>query len=356
MRERSYNVFIEKDLNRLSRQLRILDLGTDAVVVTNSRIVSLFGDELLKSLAQAGLKFKFSIVPDSEKAKSVEEAIRLLRVVSRLDGKGKRLFLIAFGGGVIGDLSGFVASIYRRGIPYVHIPTTLLAQVDSSIGGKTAIDLPTGKNLVGSFYQPKLVYINISFIKRLSERDFISGLSEVIKYSIIKDRLLFKYLEDNRDEILRRKEKYLFEIVRRCAKIKASIVSGDEKEEKAIRTILNFGHTIGHAIETATNYSNIYSHGEAIAIGMIAASCLSSKMGYLLKADLLKIEKLIGSFGLPNKLKGVNVDKIIRALAYDKKFIHGVTRFVLPIRIGKVVIKENVLESMIREELNRLAD
>ncbi len=352
--KRSYKIHIEKDLNKLPLELKALDLGTEAAVITNLFINSLFGNKLRRALTKAGLRVKIANVPDSEKAKSLKEVIRLLGVLSRLDGRGKRLCVVAFGGGVVGDLAGFVASIYKRGIPYIQIPTTLLAQVDSGIGGKTGIDLPSGKNLVGSFYQPRLVYIDISFIKNLSQRDFTSGLAEVIKYSIIKDKQLFYYLEDNRDAILRREDSCLSEIIRRCAKIKAEVVSSDEREEKALRTILNFGHTVGHAIETAVGYSNMYSHGEAIAIGMIVASRISNRLGYLRKGDLLRIEKIIGCFGLPAKLNRLNIGRILKTLAFDKKFIHGVTRFVLPLKIGRVIIKEGISESIILKELSRL--
>lgn len=352
--DRSYKILIEKSLKALPGQLKSMDPGTDAVLITNPKINSLFGKSIRNSLKGSGLRVSSILVPDSERAKSVKEAVRLLGAISRIDGRGKRLCVIALGGGVVGDLSGFVASIYKRGIPYIQIPTTLLAQVDSSIGGKVAIDLSAGKNLTGSFYQPRLVYTNISFIKSLSARDFISGMAEIIKYGIIRDKDLFNYLGDNRSAILRRETKSLKEMITRCAKIKADIVSKDERERESIRTILNFGHTAGHAIETAFSYSGFYSHGEAVGLGMIVAARISNRMGYLSAANLLKIEEMIGSFGLPIKIKRADVRKIMRSLAYDKKFIHGVTRFVLPVRVGKVIIKERVPEDMIRRELNIL--
>ena len=353
--DRSYKILIEKSLKMLPRQLRSLNLGTDAVLITNPKINSLFGKSVRCALKDSGLRVSPVLVPDSERAKSVKEAVRLLGVISKIDGKGKRLCVVALGGGVVGDLAGFVASIYKRGVPYIQIPTTLLAQVDSSIGGKVAIDLAEGKNLTGSFYQPRLVYINISFIKDLSRRDFISGMAEIIKYGIIKDKALFNYLRDNRSAILRRETKALLEVIATCVKIKADVVSRDERERKSIRTILNFGHTAGHAIETAFGYSGFYSHGEAIGLGMIAAARISNCMGHLSVADLLKIEEMIGSFGLPTKIKRVDARKIMRSLAYDKKFIHGVNRFVLPVRVGRVIIKERISEEMIRQELNRLS-
>lgn len=366
--ERSYIIAFEKSLERLSRELKRLDLGTDVAVITNSKVKSLFGKRVGNSLKKSGLNVKFLLVPDSEKAKSLKEAMRLLASLSKMDGKvprrrgkvppqrekGRRLCVVALGGGVVGDLGGFAASAYKRGIPYIQIPTTLLAQVDSSIGGKVAVDLPEGKNLVGSFYQPKLVYSDISFLKNLSGRDFISGLAEVIKYAVIKDTALFGYLERNRRKILGRDLRALLEIVRKCARIKAEIVSRDEREKRSIRTVLNYGHTIGHAIEAAQGYSNAYSHGEAIGLGMIAAARISQRLGILSAKDLSRIEKLIGDFGLPVNLKKTSVGKIMRSLSYDKKFIRGINRFVLPVRIGKVVIREGIPESMIREEIKRL--
>jgi len=359
--ERSYIIAFEKSLKGLPRQLRRLDLGTDAAVITNSKIKSLFGKRVGDSLKKVGLNAKFLLVPDSEKAKSLKEAMRLLALLSRMDGKvppqrekGKRLFVVALGGGVVGDVGGFAASAYKRGIPYIQIPTTLLAQVDSSIGGKVAVDLPEGKNLVGSFYQPRLVYSDISFLKDLSARDFTSGLAEVIKYAVIKDPGLFGYLERNRQKIIRRDLRALLDIVKRCAGIKAGIVSKDEKEKKSIRTVLNYGHTIGHAIEAAQGYSGAYSHGEAVGLGMIAAARISRRSGILSAKDLSRIEVLIGDFNLPVRLKKASVGKIMRSLSYDKKFIRGINRFVLPARIGRVIIKEGIPESMIREEIKRL--
>ena len=352
--ERSYLIAIEKTLERLPRELRKLDLGTEAAVITNTKVKSLFGKSVGYSLKKAGLKTRFLLVPGTEKAKSLKEAMRLLALLSKMDGKGKRLCVAALGGGVVGDLGGFVASAYKRGIPYIQIPTTLLAQVDSSIGGKVAVDLPEGKNLVGSFYQPKLVYSDISFLRDLSARDFVSGLAEVIKYAVINDSELFGYLEHNRQKILRRDAGTLLEIVKRCAKIKAGIVSKDEREKRSIRTILNYGHTIGHAIETAQGYSDAYSHGEAVGLGMIAAARISEKLGIFPAKDLLRVERLIGAFGLPATLKKTSLEKIMRSVSHDKKFIRGVNRFVLPVKIGKVTIRESIPETAIREEIKKL--
>lgn len=356
LKERGYKILIEENLKRLPIQLRGLRLEGNAVVVTNPNVGALYGKFIGEILKDSVSRLTFISVPDSEKAKSLQEACRLLNLISSIDAKGKKIFLLALGGGVVGDLSGFAASVYRRGIPYVQLPTTLLSQVDSSIGGKVAVDMPAGKNLIGSFYQPRLVYSDTSFIKTLSQRDFLSGMAEVIKYGIIKDDALFNYIESNREVILKRKEDTLSTIITKCAKIKADIVSMDERETKGIRTILNFGHTIGHGIETAVGYSGAYSHGEAIALGMLAASRISNRLGYLSRKSLFRIEEIVGKFGLPVMLKKeIIIHKIMRSVDYDKKFIHGVTRFVLPVKIGKVTIKERIPEKIIHNELEKLS-
>ncbi|MFH0771579.1 MAG: 3-dehydroquinate synthase [Candidatus Omnitrophota bacterium] len=355
LKDRSYKVIVKTGLEALPVELRRLGLGPDAVLITNPKINALFARKVREILKRSGLNVSVALVPDSERAKSLREAIRLLRFISRMDGLGKKIFIIALGGGVVGDLAGFVASVYKRGIPYIQIPTTLLSQVDSSIGGKVAVDLPEGKNLAGSFYQPRIVYIDVSFIRHLSDRDFRSGFAEIIKYAVIKDKKLFEFLKKNKKDILNRDLKCLIKVISRCAEIKSRIVSADEKEQKSIRTALNLGHTIGHAIETACGYSGFYSHGEAVGIGMILAARLSNCLGSLSENDLRQIEDLIKFFGLPSAIKGrVSVDRVLKSLAHDKKFIHGVTRFVLPLRIGKVFIREQIPESMIREELNKI--
>lgn len=354
--DRSYKILVGKSLSKLPAEIKKLRLGTDAAIVTNPRVKSLFGKGAAAALEKAGLRTKFLLIPDSERAKSLSEATKLLAALSDMDGKGRRLCVVALGGGVVGDLAGFAASAYKRGTPYIQIPTTLLAQVDSSIGGKVAVDLPEGKNLVGAFYQPRLVFIDISFLKGLSARDFTSGLAEVVKYAVIKDKALFGLLGRERAKILRRDSGVLSKMVKTCAAIKASIVSKDEKEKKSLRTILNYGHTIGHAIETAWGYSNTYSHGEAIAIGMIAAARISNRLGHLADKDLNKIESAISSLGLPVRLRKTSVARIMNSLSFDKKFIHGVNRFVLPVRIGKVIVRENIPEALIREEIERLSN
>jgi 3-dehydroquinate synthase len=353
--KKSYDIIIcYNNINALGAIVKKLELGTDAVIITNPRIKHLFGDKLIHSLRANGFHIKLEIVPDSERAKSEKYYIKLLDDISKFDSTRRRLFILALGGGVIGDLAGFVASIYKRGIPYIQVPTTLLAQVDSAIGGKVAIDLPAGKNLAGSFYQPRLVFSDISLLSTLSKDDLISGMAEVIKYSIIKSPRLFKFLEKNYTKILERDKRALQYIIFECSSIKARIVEKDELDNKNLRVILNLGHTIGHAIETAAHYRKTYSHGYAIALGMIAASYISQQLGLLDKKVRLRIERLIEKVGLRIQLKGLKIQDITLALHHDKKFIHGKNRFVLPVRIGKVLVKENIPLSVIQKSIKCL--
>ena len=352
LKKRSYNIVIGCGISSLlGRQIRVLGLGTDAFIITNSLVKNKFGRVLENALKASGISSRFRIIPDTEKSKSVETAAAVIKDLAVFD-KGRKVFIIAFGGGVVGDLSGFVASIYKRGIPYIQIPTTLLAQVDSAIGGKTALDLSTGKNLVGAFYQPWLVFSDVKFLRTLSPRQLKSGLAEVIKYGVIKDKELFYFLEENHKDILKMKQSLLEFMVTRCSKIKADIVSKDEREEKGLRTILNFGHTVGHAIETAAKFVS-YNHGEAVAIGMLVAGDISVSLGLTDKMTFSRIEKTITKIGLPVKINNIKMGSIINAHYADKKFIGKRNRFVLTTGIGKAKIVENIPLKTIKEALNK---
>ena len=353
--EKSYDIFVGSNkVNIFGRLIKSLNIGTDSIVITNRDIKRLLGKKLERSLSSAGFKVKFILVPDSERAKSERYCIKLLNDISIYDNSKRRLFIVALGGGVIGDLAGFVASVYRRGIPYVQVPTTLLAQVDSSIGGKVAIDLKAGKNLVGAFYQPRTVLMDTYILKTLPKRDFISGMAEIIKYSIIRSPEFFDFLDKHMDEILSLDDRCLRYIVYTCAKIKADIVAKDEYDRKNLRVVLNLGHTIGHAIEAAFEYSKAYSHGEAVALGMISACYMSRELGLLTTGDFLKIKDLIKKAGLPYRLKKTNISKIMSIQEHDKKFIHGMNRFVLPVKIGKVVVRENIPVKVVKDSVSAL--
>ncbi len=349
LKERSYDILIGAGLlKRSGAIIRKLDIGRDACIITNKKLHSLYGRELERSLGRAGISARSIFVPDSEKAKSIKTATEVLSKISLYD-KNKSVFIVALGGGVVGDLAGFVAASYKRGVPFVQIPTTLLAQVDSSIGGKVAVDLPIAKNLVGAFYQPKIVISDISLAASLSGRQLRAGLAEIIKYGVIKDPKLFSYLEKNFRKILKRDKRALEFVVARSSAIKAAVVSIDEFDNKGRRIMLNFGHTAGHAVEAASGYGEGYNHGEAIAVGMVIAAAISEKLGLLDRSAAAKIERLIKNAGLPVNIKGLKLSQILRSLAHDKKFIGGKNRFVLPTGVGSVKAVVNVPDRIVKE-------
>ena len=348
--KRSYDIVIGCNiLKDLNLYLQRLDLGKDVFIITNPKLKRLYAKKLTSVLKKGGFRIKICCVADTEKSKSLDAAVRVLRDLVLFD-KGRRPFIIAFGGGVIGDLSSFLASIYKRGIAYVSIPTTLLAQVDSSIGGKTALDLTFGKNLIGTFYQPRLVLSDVALLKSLKKDDVISGFSEVVKCAILKDKGFFAYLRNNYRKVLSKQFGVLEYVVFVCAKIKAGIIQRDEREEKGVRTLLNLGHTIGHGIEAAGGY-RAYNHGQAISLGLLCAASIAHQMNSLSCSELEEIQSLIKKIGLPTRIKKVKPSLIIKAISFDKKIISGDLRFVLPVRIGKAVVTKNVSLSLIAKVL-----
>ncbi|MDD5005617.1 MAG: 3-dehydroquinate synthase [Candidatus Omnitrophica bacterium] len=352
LKSKSYPIYIQQgSITKAGNLLARLKIGKDAVIITNSYLKRKFGIQIQNSLTRCGISSKFYTAPDSEKAKSIQYCLNLIDKISKYDNK-KQIFLVALGGGVVGDLTGFIASIYKRGVPYIQIPTTLLAQVDSSIGGKTAIDLKVAKNLVGAFHQPKAVIVDPGLLKSLSERQLRSGLAEVIKYAIIKDKFLFNFLKNNYKKVFCLNKKAVELIEERCIAIKAQVVERDEQEKKGIRTILNFGHTIGHAIEAAAGYHK-YSHGEAISIGMACATEISYNLKLIKENKLKQIINLIRLYKLPTQFKGIALNKIMNSLVRDKKFIQVRNKFVLPAAIGRVTIKNNIPEIIIRKTILR---
>ncbi|HEY5345103.1 MAG TPA: 3-dehydroquinate synthase [Verrucomicrobiae bacterium] len=333
-------------LARLGAECAQLKLGQRCAVITDSNVGKKFAKTALKSLAASGFQPVLITVPAGEKSKCLTVVEKCFDQLAkhRLERKS---FIIALGGGVVGDLAGFVAATYLRGIPFVQVPTTLLAQVDSSVGGKTGVNLRAGKNLVGAFYQPQLVLCDLDALKTLPKREYISGLAEIIKYGIIFDAKLFAQLERNLPKILQRDEKTLSQIIARCCEIKADVVSQDETES-GLRAILNFGHTIGHAIENSSGYGK-FLHGEAISIGQVAAAKLSQKILGLPSGDVTRIEKLFLQAGLPVKIK-LNLasrKKFFTAMKLDKKVSGGEIKFVLAEKIGKVVWHQKVPSALI---------
>ncbi len=317
------------------------------VIITNPIVKRLYGDALNQNLTAEGFKVITLQVPDGEEQKSLEVAGRLYNELLGFYTE-RTTPILALGGGVIGDLTGFVAATYLRGVPLIQIPTTLLAQVDSSIGGKVAVNYGQLKNKIGAFYQPRLVITDISTLRTLATEEFTNGLAEVIKYGVACDKGLFAFLEGNLDRIKSLDSEALEEIIFRSSKIKAEIVKKDEKD-LGLRNILNYGHTIGHAIESASNFK--VEHGQAVAIGMLAAARLSNQLGILDKNELVRLKGVIERANLPTEIPNLNGQNMLEAIKHDKKILRGKIRFVLPKSIGSAFIIDEVSPSLIEQVL-----
>jgi len=346
---RSYNIAIEPNAfpSKLSRH-PFLRSGTQILIIADARL----GKVSRKLAHSLGKRAHLVLLRGGERTKDLSVLRRLYSAAARarLDRKS---FIIAIGGGVIGDCAGFFAATYLRGLRVIHVPTTLVAQVDSAIGGKTGVNLPNGKNLIGAFHQPSLVLVDPRLLKTLPDREFRSGLAEVIKYGIIADPQLFSRLEKHMPRILKRDPAELACIIQRSCRIKANVVSRDERETTGLRAILNFGHTLGHGIEAAAHYRSL--HGEAIALGIIGAAHLSEKLAGLPSASAQRIQKLIRAAKLPVKLSpSVKTRDILKAMKLDKKSEGGAHRFVLATRIGKVRTGVTVKESQVQDAVRLL--
>jgi len=328
----SYDIGIgEGLLPGIGAACKAVGLAGVAAVVSNPTVAPLYADQVVSSLQEAGFSPVTIEIPDGEEYKT---SATLNGVYDRLieAGLDRRSFIVALGGGVVGDLAGFAAATFLRGIPFVQVPTTLLAQVDSSVGGKTGIDHPLGKNLIGAFYQPHLVLADVSTLKTLSDRHYRAGLAEVIKYGVVLDAELFTLLETKIDGLLKRDPQLLGRVIARCCEIKAWVVEQDEREG-GLRAVLNYGHTLGHAFETLSGYRDLV-HGEAVAIGMIQAAVLSQREGYCTTSDVERITTLIQLLGLPTEAPVVSVEDLVRSLAKDKKNRSGTLQFICNQGIG----------------------
>src|ERR1700676_3109518 len=307
--------------------------GRDLLIVTNTTVARLYLAKLQDSLA--GKKVAECILPDGEQHKTLQTAGW---VFDALVGKkmNRDATVLALGGGVVGDIAGFAAACYQRGVGYVQIPTTLLAQVDSSVGGKTGVNHPGGKNLIGAFYQPLAVVADTDTLATLPDRELRAGLAEVIKYGCIWDPLLFDWLELNIDNLARRDPKALAYAIGRSCEIKAQVVAQDERESN-VRALLNFGHTFGHAIESATQYAS-YVHGEAVGLGMLIAASLSRRLGWLDATEHARIRDLLMRAGLPTEAPRMGVSRALELMQMDKKVLSGTVRLVLLERLGRAVV------------------
>ena len=334
-------------LRRAGSRLEAAGFGGRLVIITNPVVKDHYGDIIGTGLWERGFTCDTIIVPDGEEQKSLETAGRLYQELAECHSE-RATPILALGGGVIGDLAGFVAATYLRGVPLIQVPTTLLAQVDSSIGGKVALDHGSLKNKIGAFYQPRMVISDIDTLETIGDRQFSCGLAEVIKYGVIRDREFFHYLEKNVDRIREFHKETVEEIVFRSASIKAEVVEKDERDT-GLRAILNFGHTVGHAIETVSGFE--INHGEAVAIGMLAEARISCAMKIMRRDELDRLKSLIERAGLPTALPSPEMSKMTAAMKHDKKVLQGKVRFVLPESIGKVFISDTVDMDILEEAI-----
>ena len=349
---RDYDILIGRGLIRDAGSL-IRDAAhpTLAVVITDENIADLYLEAVRSSIESTGLRCVTASIPAGESSKSLEMARRLYDDLAEA-GADRGSVVVALGGGVVGDLAGFVAATYMRGIPYVQLPTTLLADVDSSVGGKVAVNHARGKNLIGAFYQPRLVIADIDTLDTLPTPEFCAGMVEVIKYGIIRDLSFLGFLEQRRQTLRDLAKDDLEHVVQRCCQIKADVVQEDETET-GVRAILNFGHTIGHALETLAEYAD-YRHGEAVAVGTIAACMLSERLVGLSRPDTERVTELLAFFDAPSVVRGLDASTVLETMRLDKKAVRGRIRFVLTRSLGSVEIRDDVDDRVVLDVLREI--
>ena len=338
--ERAYDIHIERGLIEQAGAIAAESAAAGRYfVVADDRVAGIYGERVLASFAGTGVRAEMVTFPHGEEHKNLATIAALASELARR-GADRKSCLVALGGGVTGDITGFLAACYMRGIDFVQVPTSLLAQVDSSVGGKTGVDIPEGKNLVGAFYQPRAVFIDPLVLAGLPDSEFLNGMAEVIKYGIIRDRDFFDMLGRERERILARVPEALVPVIRRCCEIKAEVVAADEREGD-LRRILNFGHTIGHAVEAASGFA--IAHGSAVAMGMVAAARIAVAGGHLSEAEAGEVRRLIAAFGLPVDIPAeLDREEIKKYLLTDKKTVGGRVFFVLPRSIGEVFMTADV--------------
>lgn len=332
----SYEILINQNIN-IAADIKKRQIGNRYLIITDNNVRRLYGNDFLNQLKSLNLKADIIHFDQGEKNKNIKTLDKLLNRALKL-GLDRKSAIIALGGGVVGDTAGLVAGLYMRGIPFIQIPTTLLACVDSSIGGKTAIDLKLSKNSCGLFNQPKIVYIDTKFLHTLSPDDMKIGIVEMIKHGIIKSKEHFDHIENNLSKLLTRDKNKLIKAIFDSCTIKKEVVEKDEKED-SIRMLLNCGHTIGHAIEASMNFS--ISHGEGVAIGLLYESFIAHKIGILKKEDFDNIRNIIKKLGIIKKIK-FNLSRIMKYIYHDKKKIGNKINFALPVKIGKAIIYDKL--------------
>ena len=320
------------------------------VIITDTNVAKHYLEPLQKHLQHFGFDASSVIIQPGETQKSLQRANSIFTALIK-QGTGRKSAIIALGGGVIGDLTGFIAATYHRGVTLIQVPTTLLAQVDSSVGGKVAVNHPLGKNMIGAFYQPRFVWVDGDTLGTLPPREVICGLAEVVKYGVVFDPEFFAYLESNLESLLKLDQAAIMHVQARCCELKARVVAEDERE-LGLRAVLNYGHTVGHALEAVGHYRQL-KHGEAVLLGMVAEAFIAQQMG-LLPADVLeRIESFVSRIPITFKNISYSHAEILAAIRRDKKSVEGKTRFVLPVRIGEVRILEDVKPALIQASLKR---
>lgn len=349
--ERSYPITIAAGLFNEPASFLPLKSGEQVMLVTNETLAPLYLDKIRDVLEQAGVNVDSVILPDGEQYKSLTVLDTVFTALLQKP-HGRDTTLVALGGGVIGDLTGFAAASYQRGVRFIQVPTTLLSQVDSSVGGKTAVNHPLGKNMIGAFYQPASVVVDLDCLKTLPARELASGLAEVIKYGIILDGAFFTWLEENLDALLRLDGAAMAYCIRRCCELKAEVVAADERE-MGLRALLNLGHTFGHAIEAEMGYGN-WLHGEAVAAGMVMAARTSERLGQFNATDTQRIITLLARAGLPvNGPREMSAQAYLPHMLRDKKVLAGEMRLILPLAIGKSEVRGGVSHEVV---LSAIAD
>jgi shikimate kinase/3-dehydroquinate synthase len=350
----SYPIFVGYGLlDRLGEKMKQAALSGTATVISDENVFSLYGSKVEGILKDAGFAVNSFVVPPGEATKSMDYAIKIYDFL--VEHRAERDdIIITLGGGMVGDLAGFVAATFLRGMFWVQVPTSLVAMVDASIGGKVGVNHPEGKNLIGAFYQPNLVLADPQTLTTLPPRELTSGWAEVIKYGLISDREFFEFLEGNISKLTKLEPESLTRAIARSAAIKAQVVSQDEKEREGKRTILNYGHTIAHGLEAAAQYKR-FLHGEAVAIGMVGAAKLSQRLGLLPSATLERQQVLLQKFGLPMSFSGLNLTEVTRAMELDKKTKEKAIRWVLLQDIGKVVVRSDVPQQDVLDILREMA-
>ena len=349
--ERSYDIAIGRGTLAEAGQFVLDRLSArHAVVISDSGARRLHGERVVQALTSSGIRSDLVEVPAGEASKSIAQAERLWNELVSLKADRKSV-IVAVGGGVIGDLAGFVAATFARGLPFIQVPTTLLAQVDSSVGGKVGVNLPAAKNIVGAFWQPAGVLVDLDTLSTLPDREYRSGLAEVVKYGVILDPEFFAWLETHAAQLNARDAAALEHVVARSCRLKADVVERDERELTGLRAVLNYGHTFCHAIETVSGYGT-YLHGEAVAIGMVCASRLAERLGRIGGDVTQRQLALLAKLRLPTAISGLDHDALLAAMHRDKKTEHGRLRFVLPSRLGAVEVVGDVAEADVRASLS----